>query len=164
MSGTIRLYVDHPLGQGQTIPLAREQAHYLFGVMRLGAGAELLLFNGADGEWRAEVLEAGKRGGVLRCVAQTRPQAGPPDLWLLFAPVKKARTDFIVEKAKRAALRPLQASSPWRRGLLVPGRCWSAPKAGFRRQSANGCTRWTTPMRWPWGRVSFGRKRRRWRR
>lgn len=111
MSGTIRLYVDHPLGQGQTIPLAREQAHYLFGVMRLGAGAELLLFNGADGEWRAEVLEAGKRGGVLRCVAQTRPQAGPPDLWLLFAPVKKARTDFIVEKAVElgaARIQPVQ--------------------------------------------------------
>lgn len=99
MSGTVRLYVEHGLGEGQTLPLAREQAHYLFGVMRLGAGAELLLFNGADGEWRAEVTQAGKRGGVLTCIAQTRAQAAPPDLWLLFAPVKKARTDFIVEKA-----------------------------------------------------------------
>lgn len=105
MSGTVRLYVDHPLGEGQTIPLAREQAHYLFGVMRLGAGADLLLFNGRDGEWRAEVAHAGKRGGVLLCKAQSRAQAEPPDLWLLFAPVKKARTDFIVEKAVELGVR-----------------------------------------------------------
>ncbi len=99
MSGTVRLYVEHPLGQGQTIPLERAQAHYLFGVMRLAAGDGLLLFNGRDGEWRAEVVEAGKRGGVLRCVAPGQPQALPPDLWLAFAPVKKAQTQFIVEKA-----------------------------------------------------------------
>ena len=99
MSGTIRLYVDHPLGEGQTIPLAREQAHYLFGVMRLGAGAVLEVFNGTDGAWRAEVAQAGKRGGILVCRAQSKPQDMPPDLWLVFAPVKKARTDFIVEKA-----------------------------------------------------------------
>ena len=79
--------------------MAREQAHYLFGVMRLTAGAGVLLFNGRDGEWLAEVAEAGKRGGVLTCVEQTRPLQMPPDLWLLFAPIKKTRTDFIVEKA-----------------------------------------------------------------
>ena len=95
----IRLYVDHPLGQGQTVPLNRDQAHYLLGVMRLGVGGEVLIFNGQDGEWRAEVTEARKRGGMLRAVKQTRPQQLPPDLWLLFAPIKKARTDFIVEKA-----------------------------------------------------------------
>ena len=81
------------------MPLSREQAHYLFGVMRLGAGAGVLLFNGRDGEWRATVAEAGKRGGVLSCAEQTKPLQMPPDLWLLFAPIKKARTDFIVEKA-----------------------------------------------------------------
>jgi 16S rRNA (uracil1498-N3)-methyltransferase len=95
----IRLYVEHPLGQGQTIPLNRDQAHYLFGVMRQGMGDLVLLFNGRDGEWRATVAEAGKRGGSLLCEAQTAPQRDPPDLWLLFAPIKKARTDFIVEKA-----------------------------------------------------------------
>ncbi|MCJ7871629.1 16S rRNA (uracil(1498)-N(3))-methyltransferase [Marinovum sp. 2_MG-2023] len=105
MSGTIRLYVEHALGQGQTIPLTREQAHYLFGVMRLTAGAQLLLFNGQDGEWRAEVVQAGKRGGILICQAQTKEQGLPPDLWLLFAPVKKARTDFIVEKAVEMGVR-----------------------------------------------------------
>lgn len=95
----IRLYVDHPLGKGQSIPLDRDQAHYLFGVMRQGVGAFVAVFNSRDGEFLAEVSEAGKRGGILTCVEQTRPLQMPPDLWLLFAPIKKARTDFIVEKA-----------------------------------------------------------------
>ncbi len=95
----IRLFVDQALGQGQAVALSADQAHYLFSVMRLGKGAAVLLFNGRDGEWRADVAEAGKRGGVLVCTDQTRPLQMPPDLWLLFAPIKKARTDFIVEKA-----------------------------------------------------------------
>ena len=95
----IRLFVEHPLGPGQPVPLSADQAHYLFGVMRLGVGAAVLLFNGRDGEWRADVAEAGKRGGILVCGVQTKPLQMPPDLWLLFAPIKKARTDFIVEKA-----------------------------------------------------------------
>jgi 16S rRNA (uracil1498-N3)-methyltransferase len=99
MKAKVRLYVEHPLGPGQTVPLERDQAHYLFGVMRMGPGDSLLLFNGKDGEWRAEVAEAGKRGGSLACAEKTRELQPPPDLWLLFAPIKKARTDFIVEKA-----------------------------------------------------------------
>ena len=99
MSAKIRLYVEHPLGAGQTVPLDRDQAHYLFGVMRQGAGAQVALFNGRDGEWQAEVAEAGKRGGTLLCRDQSKPLQLPPDLWLMFAPIKKARTDFIVEKA-----------------------------------------------------------------
>lgn len=101
----IRLYVEHPLADGQSVVLSREQAHYLFGVMRLTVGAHVLLFNGVDGEWRAQVVEAGKRGGLLSCEMQTRPLAVPPDLWLLFAPIKKARTDFIVEKAAEMGAR-----------------------------------------------------------
>ena len=95
----IRLYVDHALQAGQTVDLSRDQANYLFNVMRLGQGAEVALFNGRDGEWRALVAEAGKRSGSLVCDVQTAPLIPPPDLWLLFAPIKKARTDFIVEKA-----------------------------------------------------------------
>jgi 16S rRNA (uracil1498-N3)-methyltransferase len=98
-SAKIRLCVDHPLGAGQSVPLTEPQAHYLFGVMREGPGSRVLLFNGRDGEWLAEVTEAGKRRGLLSCVAQTAEQSTGSDLWLLFAPVKKARTDFIVEKA-----------------------------------------------------------------
>ncbi len=95
----IRLCVDHPLGAGQSLPLSEAQAHYLFGVMREGIGSRVLLFNGRDGEWLAEVAEAGKRKGVLTCLEQTRAQTALADLWLIFAPVKKARTDMIVEKA-----------------------------------------------------------------
>lgn len=95
----IRLCVDHALGAGQSLPLTEAQAHYLFGVMREGVGARILVFNGRDGEWLAEVTEAGKRKGRLICIERTRAQSTPTGLWLLFAPVKKARTDFIVEKA-----------------------------------------------------------------
>ena len=95
----IRLHVEHPLGEGQTLSLSRAQAHYLFGVMRQGAGCAVAVFNGRDGEWQATVTEAGKRGGTLTCETRTAPQRDPPDLWLIFAPIKKARTDFIVEKA-----------------------------------------------------------------
>ncbi|MCF6430884.1 16S rRNA (uracil(1498)-N(3))-methyltransferase [Leisingera sp. MMG026] len=111
MSAKIRLYVEHPLGAGQSVPLDRDQAHYLFGVMRQAAGAAVALFNGQDGEWLAEVAEAGKRGGTLVCQQQTKPLHMPPDLWLMFAPIKKARTDFIVEKAAEmgaAGILPVQ--------------------------------------------------------
>jgi len=95
----VRLYLDQPLAGGQLLPLSEAQAHYLFAVMRLGAGAQVLVFNGRQGEWLAEVAQTGKRGGTLRALGQTAPQRDAPDLWLLFAPIKKARTDFIVEKA-----------------------------------------------------------------
>jgi 16S rRNA (uracil1498-N3)-methyltransferase len=107
----IRLYVKHALVQGQEIPLAPEQAHYLFNVMRLGVGAPVALFNGADGEWLGQIVAAGRKGGQVECMAQTAPQRTPADIWLLFAPIKKARTDFIVEKAVElgvARLLPVQ--------------------------------------------------------
>lgn len=103
----IRLHVDATLAPGAALPLAPDQAHYLFTVMRAGAGTPVLAFNGRDGEWRCRAEPVGRRGGVLHAEAQTRPQAGPPDLWLLFAPVKKARTDFIVEKAVELGVRRL---------------------------------------------------------
>ena len=107
----IRLHLAQPLGHGQSVTLTEAQAHYLFAVMRQAAGAQVLVFNGRDGEWLAEVSEAGKRGGRLACLAQTRPQVPVADLWLVFAPLKKARTDFVVEKAVElgvAAIRPVQ--------------------------------------------------------
>ncbi|MGY6695932.1 MAG: 16S rRNA (uracil(1498)-N(3))-methyltransferase [Roseinatronobacter sp.] len=95
----LRLFVEQPLGAGQEIALNRDQAHYLFNVMRKGIGTPVAVFNNKDGEWLAEVTAASRRGGALSCKTQTAPQRVPPDLWLLFAPIKKARTDFIVEKA-----------------------------------------------------------------
>ncbi len=95
----IRLYVDQALAAGQPVVVNADQANYLFNVMRLGRGAAVALFNGRDGEWLARVAEAGKRSGILLPERQTAPLRLPPDLWLIFAPLKKARTDFIVEKA-----------------------------------------------------------------
>ena len=99
MKPKIRLFVDHVLQNGQSVPLTREQAHYLFCVMRLSQGDHIALFNGYNGEWRAIIDQAQKKKGQLLCLEQTEIQMNPPDLWLIFAPVKKVRTDFIVEKA-----------------------------------------------------------------
>ncbi|MFN3526700.1 MAG: 16S rRNA (uracil(1498)-N(3))-methyltransferase [Paracoccus sp. (in: a-proteobacteria)] len=95
----IRLFIDHPLAEGQPVPLSPSQAHYLSGVMRLRPGEVIAVFNGVAGEWSARLEDAGKRGGTLTALDQTGPQRDPPDLWMIFAPIKKARTDFIVEKA-----------------------------------------------------------------
>lgn len=95
----IRLFVDEPLGEGQSLSLSKDKAHYLTGVMRQKTGAFVAVFNGKDGEWQAKLVEAGKRKAVLVCTEQSKPQKYPPDLWLYFAPIKKVRTDFIVEKA-----------------------------------------------------------------
>ncbi len=103
--GKVRIYLDEPLGQGQSVTLSRDHAHYLFGVMRLTAGDELLVFDGQNGEFSATVAVAGKRGGSLFLGQQTKPLELPPDLWLMFAPIKKERTDFIVEKAAEMGVR-----------------------------------------------------------
>jgi len=95
----IRLYVDQPLAAGQPVALGPDQANYLFAVMRLAVGGQVALFNGRDGEWRAVVTQAGRRAGVMTCIEALRGQGVPCDLWLCFAPIKKVRTDFIVEKA-----------------------------------------------------------------
>ena len=95
----IRLFVDAALGPGAEVPLASQQAHYLFNVMRAAHGTQVAVFNGRDGEWIADVTRTGRLGGSVACRALGKPQRRPPDLWLVFAPIKKARTDFIVEKA-----------------------------------------------------------------
>jgi 16S rRNA (uracil1498-N3)-methyltransferase len=95
----VRLFVDQPLAQGQAVAFGPDAANYLFNVMRLARGAVVALFNGRDGEWQAEVAEAGKRQGIAVCTHQSAAQRLPPDLWLVFAPIKKERTAFVVEKA-----------------------------------------------------------------
>ncbi len=99
VDGKIRLFVDAALGPGTEVALAPDQAHYLFNVMRAAHGDRVAVFNGRDGEWLAAVTRTAKLGGALTCRAPGRPQRRPPDLWLIFAPIKRARTDFIVEKA-----------------------------------------------------------------
>jgi 16S rRNA (uracil1498-N3)-methyltransferase len=99
MSATPRLYVAPGLGEGLEIPVEGDQAHYLARVLRLGTGAPVRVFNGRDGEYDASVSAAGKSSLALKLGKRTRAQQPSPDLWLLFAPLKKARTDFVVEKA-----------------------------------------------------------------
>jgi 16S rRNA (uracil1498-N3)-methyltransferase len=94
-----RLYVEAPLDAGIGVALSPDQASYLRGVLRMPPGAKVLVFNGRDGEWRAVLEHLGKRDCVLRIEAQTRAQAGGPDVDYLFAPLKKARLDYMVQKA-----------------------------------------------------------------
>jgi 16S rRNA (uracil1498-N3)-methyltransferase len=96
-----RLYVASGLASGVEAELDRAQAHYLRSVLRLDAGAAIAAFNTTDGEWLCRVAEFGKRGARLLVEAQLRvpePEA-EPDLWLLFAPIKRTRLDWLVEKA-----------------------------------------------------------------
>ena len=94
-----RLYVEPPLSAGVAVGLDAAQANYLGNVLRLKEGGEVLLFDGVSGEWLARVVEAGKRRMILGVVELTRPQEAVPDLTLAFAPVKKGRVDWLVEKA-----------------------------------------------------------------
>lgn len=94
-----RLFLDQSLSEGASLPLDKDASHYLVTVMRRSVGDTVRVFNGRDGEWRAVVAEAGKRSAVLTVGARLREQRAAPDLHLYFAPVKRARTDFIVEKA-----------------------------------------------------------------
>ncbi|MEM9199145.1 MAG: RsmE family RNA methyltransferase, partial [Pseudomonadota bacterium] len=104
----IRLYVDAVLSAGAAVPLLPDQAHYLFAVMRRAEGDSVALFNGRDGEWRAEIAQAGKRRGLLMVLKQTRAQVPLADLWLLCAPIRKARMDILVEKAVELGVARLQ--------------------------------------------------------
>jgi 16S rRNA (uracil1498-N3)-methyltransferase len=94
-----RLFVRQPLSEGLTIELDAGQANYLGNVMRLGVGAELLVFDGQSGEWLAGVAEVGRKRMTLAIQRQTRNPENIPDVWLAFAPVKRAQTDWLVEKA-----------------------------------------------------------------
>lgn len=110
MSNDPRLFIDAPLGEGQAVPLSREDSHYLINVMRREEGDPVRLFNGRDGEWQASVAKAHKKNAVLACEAKNRDQANVPDLWLLFAPVKRQKNELIVEKATElgvADIRPV---------------------------------------------------------
>jgi len=99
MAAGIRLYIDGTLRDGAAVDATPEQAHYLGRVMRLGRGDAVVLFNGRDGEWRAEIEDLGKRSCRLAVLGKLRDQAEAPGPWLAFAPVKKTGTDFIVQKA-----------------------------------------------------------------
>lgn len=99
MSATPRLYVASDLREGSDITIEGDQAHYLTRVIRLKPGDAVRLFNGREGEFSARLLSATKTSGQVAIGERVRDYRPVPDLWLLFAPLKKARTDFLVEKA-----------------------------------------------------------------
>ena len=94
-----RLFVRQPLGDGVQVELDGGQANYLGNVLRLGAGSELLVFDGLSGEWLARISEAAKKRMTLSIERKTREAESIPDVWLAFAPVKRAQTDWLIEKA-----------------------------------------------------------------
>jgi 16S rRNA (uracil1498-N3)-methyltransferase len=102
-----RLFVDAALAQGETIALQHSQSNYLGNVLRLSAGETILVFNGRDGEWQASIAGR-KRPDSLAIVAQTRPQDRLPDLTYVFAPLKHARLDYMVQKAVEMGASKLQ--------------------------------------------------------
>ena len=105
-----RLFVEGDLSPGGAITCTPGQANYLRNVLRLKPGETILVFNGRDGEWRATIADAGKRTTALSIGTLVRPQEGGPDIDYLFAPLKRARLDYMVEKATEmgvARLRPV---------------------------------------------------------
>jgi 16S rRNA (uracil1498-N3)-methyltransferase len=102
-----RLFVDAALAAGGTVALERNQSNYLGNVLRLAAGESILVFNGRDGEWQAAIAGR-KRPDSLSIVAQTRPQDRLPDLAYVFAPLKHARLDYMVQKAVEMGASKLQ--------------------------------------------------------
>ncbi|MEQ1719354.1 MAG: 16S rRNA (uracil(1498)-N(3))-methyltransferase [Hyphomicrobium sp.] len=94
-----RLFVAGALAEGGAVELTADQSHYLVNVLRLGPGTELLVFNGREGEWRARIASTSKRGAKLDLVAETRPQTPMTGIHYLFAPLKHARLDYMVQKA-----------------------------------------------------------------
>jgi 16S rRNA (uracil1498-N3)-methyltransferase len=105
-----RLFVEASLGEGARVGLDRGQANYLLKVLRLRAGDAVLVFNGRDGEWRATLTAEGRKSAGLELREQARPQTPPGDLLYLFAPLKHARLDYMVQKAVEmgaGALKPV---------------------------------------------------------
>jgi 16S rRNA (uracil1498-N3)-methyltransferase len=94
-----RLFVEPPLHAGARLSLDRAQANYLLNVLRLRTGGTVLVFNGRDGEWRTQVMLEGRKAADLICLECTRAQTKPLDLLYLFAPLKHARLDYMVQKA-----------------------------------------------------------------
>lgn len=107
-ASTPRLFVDFLLGPDAALPIDGSAAHYLLGVMRLKVGDPVLLFDNQSGEWFALITDATKRSLTLRIERQIREIERVPDLWLCFAPVKKARLDWIIEKATELGVARLQ--------------------------------------------------------
>lgn len=139
-----RLYVDNDLHAGAVVELPEDQAHYLGNVMRAATGATVALFNGRDGEWNGQIESLAKRRCTVHLQERLRPQEAEnqQDLWLIFAPVKKAGTDMIVEKATElgvAAIVPVMTKFTQSQRVNLDRLCLTA------RDAAEQCERLSVP-------------------
>jgi 16S rRNA (uracil1498-N3)-methyltransferase len=145
MAGTkpaTRLYVEAALAPGQAVGLDHGQAHFLRSVLRLAQGARLAVFNGRDGEWLAEIDGLGKGWASLTLLEQRRAAEPEPDLWLVFAPIKRARIDFMAEKATELGCSLLQ---PVMTRFTAVSRVNEERLAANAREAAEQCERLTVP-------------------
>lgn len=138
-----RLHVDAALAAGGRVDPPDAQAHYLRTVLRLADGAPVRLFNGRDGEWLARLAATGRRGAALLVGRQVRGQAPPGDLWLCFAPLKKARTDLVVEKAAELGAALVQPVMTWR---TDPARVNTDRLRAIAIEAAEQCERLDVPV------------------
>ena len=138
-----RLYLEDDLAPGATIGLDHARAHFLRSVLRLQRGAGLALFNGRDGEWLARLDGLGKGWASLSVERRLRAQHASPDLWLLFAPIKRARIDFLAEKATELGVARLQ---PVMTQFTSVSRVNSERLAANAREAAEQCGRLDVPL------------------
>ena len=137
-----RLYLEEDLAAGATLGLDHGRAHYLRSVLRLGRGARLALFNGRDGEWSARLDAMGKGWASLVVEEKLRDQTRAPDLWLVFAPIKRARIDFLAEKATELGVSRLQ---PVMTRFTAVSRVNEERLAANAREAAEQCGRLDVP-------------------
>ncbi len=137
-----RLHVDEPLAAGGTVGLDRDRAHYLRSVLRLSSGDAVALFNARDGEWLARLEGLGKGWASVAVEAQRRPPVAEPDLWLVFAPIKRARIDFLAEKASELGCSLLQ---PVLTRFTMVERVNVERLAANAREAAEQCERLSVP-------------------
>ncbi|MHB1218137.1 MAG: 16S rRNA (uracil(1498)-N(3))-methyltransferase [Alphaproteobacteria bacterium] len=137
-----RLFVDAPLGAGGEAALSANQAHYLRHVLRRGEGDPVILFNGHDGEWRGRIAALGKARAAVAVEMQTRRQEAEPDLWLLFAPIKRGPVDLVAEKATELGV---SALVPVVTRRTVVGRVNTERLRAIAMESAEQCHRLNVP-------------------
>lgn len=137
-----RLFVDVPLATGSEAALTDGQVHYLRHVLRRGEGDPVLLFNGRDGEWRGHIASLGKARAVVNLDGRTRAPEAEPDLWLLFAPIKRAPIDLVAEKATELGV---SALVPVVTRRTVVGRVNAARLRTIAIEAAEQCERLSVP-------------------
>lgn len=142
MKPAARLFVTAPLAAGASVALDAGQAHYLRSVLRLEIGRRVLVFNGREGEWLAELARLDRSGGEALAISRHRPQTEEPDLWLLFAPIKGDRVDRIAEKASELGVSRLQ---PVASRHTVIGRVNLERLRARAAEAAEQCERLTVP-------------------